>query len=47
MKTNNPTIRTIYEGDIEAIVEIDARVYGENRSDYYQSKMIRAIDPTH
>jgi ribosomal protein S18 acetylase RimI-like enzyme len=40
-------VRTLFEGDFDAIVEIDSKVYDRNRPEYYQVKFAKALDPTH
>ena len=40
------TVRTMKKEDIDAIVEIDARVLGEKRADYYERKCTLALDST-
>jgi len=41
------TIRTMRKTDIDSIVEIDARVLGQKRSDYYDRKGALALDSAH
>ena len=38
------TIRTMRKGDIDSIVEIDAQVLGQKRSDYYERKGALSLD---
>ena len=41
------TIRILRRGDIDNIVEIDAQVLGQRRSDYYQRKGALSLDSEH
>ncbi len=38
------TIRVMKKGDVDAIVELDAKVLGEKRPDYYDRKCAMALD---
>lgn len=39
-----PEVRVMRPGDLEAVVEIDAQVFGQRRREYYERKMARALD---
>ncbi len=46
-KIKNLIIRSLREGDIDRVVEIDAEVLGQKRLEYYKRKCAFAIDSTH
>ncbi|MBW1698481.1 MAG: GNAT family N-acetyltransferase [Deltaproteobacteria bacterium] len=44
MLTPKVDIRPLHAGDFDAVVEIDARVYGTSRPEYYETKFARALN---
>ncbi len=41
-----PEVRVMRPEDLEAVVEIDAQVFGQRRLEYYERKIARALDET-
>jgi ribosomal protein S18 acetylase RimI-like enzyme len=41
-----PEVRVMRPEDLEAVVEIDAQVFGQRRPEYYERKMAIALDET-
>jgi ribosomal protein S18 acetylase RimI-like enzyme len=41
-----PQVRVMRPDDLEAVVEIDAQVFGQRRPEYYERKMALALDET-
>ncbi|MGD1995232.1 MAG: GNAT family N-acetyltransferase [Anaerolineae bacterium] len=41
-----PQIRVMRPGDLEAVVDIDAQVFGRRRPEYYERKLALALDET-
>jgi len=41
---NKVEIRTLQQGDFDAVVKIDEKVFRQSRPEYYESKFTRALD---
>ncbi len=41
-----PEVRVMRPDDLEAVVEIDAKVFGQRRPEYYERKIAHALDKT-
>ena len=44
LQTENLIVRVIRDGDFDAVVELDARVSGSTRPEYYRRKFRRTLD---
>jgi ribosomal protein S18 acetylase RimI-like enzyme len=43
---SEPAVRVMRPEDMEAVIEIDAQVFGRRRPEYYERKMALALDKT-